>query len=848
MRRPLYGLFLIFALALAFMAAAPTVHPSRVVAAPHRGQAATAAPAVTDQRADRHQRQIASFASLPIRFEPNVGQAPQPAEYSARGSGYFVALTEQAAVLDLPPATPGERGRSPVTHDAARLRLHPLHANATPRLHPEQLQNSVSNYFVGTDHSRWRRNVANYAAVRYEQIYPGIDWVVYGNPQQLEYDFVVAPGADPRRIKLQVEGAQALSVDGNGDLLVKVQERTVRQLRPVIYQAAADGRRHAVQGHYVLSHGAFSFALGGYDRSRALIIDPALVYSSYFSANALAIATDGQGNAYIAGTTGITGTGLPTQMPLQSADLEKGFATAFIAKLNAAGTQLAYSTYLGGSGNSRSGNLGFCGRFASSEAGEAAGNGGDGATALAVDAAGNAYLAGYTSSSDFPTVSPLQATNHASVNQGSNAFLAKLNPTGDALVYSTYLGGSGLAGAVVTGDMANAIAVDLSGNAYVAGITTSTDFPTVTPFQASSQETTRTTGFVAKVNAAGSALLYSSYLGGSGGNDGSGIGDCANAIAVDASGNAYVAGETSSTDFPVAGAFQAANAANGSVAYAGTGFLTKVSSAGNTLSYSTYLGGSGRDAALAVAVDTLGDAYVAGYTLSADFPLANALQPSAKATTNAFVSKFNPAGSGLIYSTYLGGSAATQANALAVDTAGNAYVAGTTYSADFAVLDAVQSANNAAAKGGNNAFVSVLDPTGSALNFSTYLGGSAIEAVFPCPTDASSCPTSYIGDSAVAIAVDTAGDIYLAGPTYSTDFPTLAAFQAQPGASFVTKISSTSSGSSASGAGTTTAGQADPPAASGGGGALGWDMIMLLSLALAPRWLGRPDSTDSRAT
>lgn len=645
--------------------------------------------------------------------------------------------------------------------------------------------------------------------------------VIYGNPQQLEYDFVVAPHADPRRIRLQIEGAQSLSVDGNDDL-----DRTLRQLRPVIYQPEDGGGRRATQGRYTVSHGSFSFALGGYDPSRALIIDPRFVYSTYFSAYAFAIATDGQGNAYIAGSAT---TALPLEAPLQGTDLENGlFYTAFISKLNPAGTGLVYSTYLGGSGNGRSGNLGFCGQ--GGENGPAFDNGGDGATALAVDAAGNAYIAGFTSSSDFPTVAPLQAANNAAVNHGSNAFVAKLNSAGDALVYSTYLGGSGVPGALTTGDSAAAIAVDQTGSAYVAGITTSADFPTVAPFQAGNLESSaRPTGFVAKLSSTGSALVYSSYLGGSGGSDGSDIGDCANAIAVDTDGNAYVAGQTSSTDFLVAAAFQPVNRA---AATGGTGFLSKLNTAGSALTYSTYLGGSGSDSALAVAVDTLGDAYVAGYTSSTDFPVANALQPASATAPGAdtgFVTKFNPAGSGLIYSTYLGGSNRDGASALAVDATGNAYVAGYTYSDDFPVATAVQSSNNAASRGGNNAFVAVLDSAGSELTFSTYLGGSGI-AVYPsCPAGVSPCPPSYIGDSAVAIAVDAAGDIYVTGLAYSTDFPTVSAFQTQPAATFVTKISP---------APAPVATQLPPKS---GGGALGWGVIIVLGFAVAMRRLRRHD-------
>jgi|HubBroStandDraft_1064217.scaffolds.fasta_scaffold00034_5 hypothetical protein len=773
-------------------------------------------PAVLTDTVPPHQR-VPGYGTLPIRFEPNVGQAAPQIEYSARGSGYFVAITEQGADLSL---------RRVASRRAAHLRLHPMNASARPRLLAERQLDSVSNYFIGKDPAKWHSGVANYAAVRYEQIYPGIDWVIYGNPQQLEYDFVVAPRADPRRIRLRIEGADSLSVDGDGDLLIKVQDRILSQLKPVIYQNSPDGARHTIDGHYVLAHGQFAFSLGDYDHSRALIIDPAFVYSTYFGGTgfdlASAIAADGEGNAYVVGST--NSTDFPTEQPLQSRNLERSFATAFIAKFNAAGTALVYSTYLGGTGSDRTGNLGFCGQVSGPNPGGGTaitGNGGDGATAVAVDAAGNAYIAGFTSSSDFPTVDPLQATNHAAAAHGSNAFLAKLNPAGNALVYSTYLGGSGTQGALITGDSASAIAVDAAGDAYVTGITMSRDFPTKMPFQPTNEELSgRPTAFVAKLNAAGSALVYSSYLGGSGGKADAGVGDCANAIAVDAGGNAYVAGQTSSADFPTAVPFQSVNGSDG----VGNAFLTKLSASGSALSYSTYLGGSTGDAALAVAVDAFGDAYVSGYTSSSDFPTANALQPQ-NATgghgANAFVTKLNPTGSGLIYSTYLGGSTYEQANALALDAAGNAYVAGTTYSSNFPVVEPLQATNHTGSRNANNAFISVLNPSGNTLEFSTYLGGSGGEVFLPCPVGATQCGPVYVGDSAAAIAVDSLGNLYVTGFANSTDFPTVSAFQTRPTAIFVTKVAVGKPG--------------DPPGMPGGGGALGWGAISILGFALAMR-------------
>ena len=772
-------------------------------------------------------RQVPDYGNLPIRFEVNVGQAPSEIEYLARGDGYTVALTQGAAILGL---------RSARAHSAAaaRLRLSLLHARTQPQLLPERQQTSVSNYFVGSDPSKWHSNIANYAAVRYAQVYPGIDWVVYGNPRQLEYDFVVAPRSDPRRIALRIDGAKSLSLDDNGDLLVKVRGVTLRQLKPVVYQSADDGTRHNIESRYVLTHQQVAFALGDYDHSRELIIDPTFFYSTYLGGSsfdsATAIAVDEQGNAYVVGSA--SSSDFPTKNPLQATNLQG--ANAFIAKFNATGSALVYSTYLGGTGNHYYGNISTCGTRGSVPVSP----GGDGATAIAVDAAGNAYVAGFTNSTDFPTVNPFQATNHAAVapNYGQNTFVAKLNAAGNALVYSTYLGGSGRpVSPVLSGESATGIAVDAAGNAYVTGITSSPDFPTLMPFQATNGETATgsVTGFVTKFDATGSALQYSTYLGG---GPVTGVhatfGDCANAIAVDSGGNAYVVGQTSSPSFPTAAAFQSANNAAGvATGESGNAFVTKLNSTGSALVYSTYLGGSVNDDAQAVAVDSSGNAYVAGYTYSTDFPTANAFQPQDQTNghgDNAFVTKFNAAGSALTYSTYLGGSTNDEATSIAVDGAGNAYIAGFTDSTDFPTLEPLQATNNGGSHQTSNAFISVLDAAGSALEFSTYLGGSGAQRFISCPAD-TPCGPVYIGDSAAAIAVDAAGNVYVTGVTYSTDFPTAMAFRDTPASSYVTKISMSF------GIVTATATAPPPGTSSSGGGVLGWELVGVLGLAAGVR-------------
>jgi fibronectin type 3 domain-containing protein len=662
---------------------------------------------------------------LPIRFEPNVGQADPSVQYLARGDGFSVGLTGRGAVLALAADQPRRpAGRSRIPADTAFLHIDPVGAVHRPVLRAERRQESVSNYFIGNDRSKWRSNVANYGAVRYQQVYPGIDWVVYGNPDQLEYDLVVSPKADPRRIRFQVGGADSLALDEQGNLLIHAGGHTLSQLKPVLYQVVADGSRRSVAGRYVLDGASFAFAVGDYDHGRALVIDPSFVYSTYLGGSgndeAHAIATDSNGNAYVAGET--ASPDFPRASPLQANNKSSSF-TAFVAKLNPSGSTLLYSTYLGGSGS-------------------------DAAFAIAVDGSGNAYIGGQTTSIDFPTVNPVQGTNHG----GTDGFVAKLNASGSALVYSTYLGGSAF-------DSVRAIAVDSGGAAYMTGQTSSGNFPLASPFQ-SVNGNTNYTAYVAKLNTAGSALVYSTYLGGN-------VMDQGNGIAVDGTGNAFVAGYTSSSNFPTVSPVQASNAGGG-----GDAFVAKFNPAGSALLYSTYLGGSGGDRAQALAIDGSGNAYVAGYTTSTDFPTASPLQAAiGGGSTNgdAFVAKLNAAGNALVYSTYLGGSADDSANGIAVDGAGEAYVAGRTLSTDFPVASPLQSTSP-----GSAGFVARFNAGGSALLYSTYLSGTGAAA-------------------AAAVAVDRSNDAYVAGQTDSFDFPTVNPLQRHNAGGtfdgFVTKIS-----------------------------------------------------------
>ena len=571
----------------------------------------------------------------------------------------------------------------------------------------ENQQVSTSNYLVGNDPSKWRTSVPNYGRTRYQSVYPGIDLVYYGHDGNLEYDWIVSPSADPRRIRLRFDDADRVRVDKQGDLVIELGKTEYRHEKPVVYQEVG-GKRTEISGTWLVRGKEAGFRIGTYDRGQPLIIDPVLYYSTYLGGSggdaAYAVAVDNVGNTYVTGDT--ASTNFPTANPLQAS--LGGSQDVFVTKINARGSARLYSTYLGSTGV-------------------------DNGRGIAVNSAGEVYVTGSAGFSNFPTKNPIQGTWGGS----GDAFLTKLDATGSALVYSTYLGGNGK-------DDGNAIALDPAGNAYVVGTTNSTNFPTVNPFQAA--KGAQDDAFVAKINPAGSAWVYATYLGGNNEDQGNGI-------AVDASGNAYVTGYTASTNFPVQSAFRGSN--TGVV----DAFVTKLNPAGSALVYSTYLGGSALDYGTAIAVDSSGSAYVTGIVTSDDFPLANPIDATlgSHAVDDVFVTKFNPSGSSPVYSTYLGGASGDDAYAIALDQAGNAYITGRTNSSDFPLVNPIQITRVAF-----DMFVTEINSAGSALLFSTFLGGSASE-------------------SGRGIAVDSLGNIHIAGESTSTDFPTLNAVQMTSG-------------------------------------------------------------------
>jgi hypothetical protein len=662
----------------------------------------------------------AADVPLPLVFEANQGQADPQAAFLARGGGYALLLTPQAAVLSLQQSAAAD---GPA--DELRLRLVGA-ADATP-LGQDRLPGST-NYFIGNDPTRWRTGVPTYGRVLYRGVYPGIDLVYHGDQRQLEYDFDVAVGADPAQISLTVDGAGGTTLDAQGDLVLHTPGGDLVEHAPVLYQETAGGRL-AVDGGYVLrDDGTVGFRVGTHDPTVPLVIDPVLSYASYFGGTGFdegdAVAVGADGTVYVTGQTDS-----PDFLSLKPAEPLSGDRDAFVLKVNPDGTP-AYLTYLGGSnhGGGRADDMG---------------------EGIAVDGDGNAYVTGHTGSLDFPTQAvPGQKVYQpmSSDARADDAFVTKLDPAG-GLVYSTYLGGHATAGDDQGFDEGRGIAVDAAGNAYVAGFTTSpaSTFPPLPGNGFAMAKAGGFDGFLAKLNAAGSDLLYFTYV------SGGAFGDVeVHGVTVDASGDAYVTGATNVALPVTPGALQ--------TQLAGTdAFLLKVNtnlSGDASRVYYTYLGGSGGDSGSAVAVDAQGDAYVVGSTNSPSFPAAASLHPlvgfqnSRVGQSDGFVAKVTADGSALAYFTYLGGTEQDFATAVAVDRAGNAYVTGGTISENYMPLVRPLPPPLPSP---TNVFLTALTADGSAALFSTYIGNSG---------------------RGNGVAVDAAGNVWLTGTT-GGQFPTV---------------------------------------------------------------------------
>ncbi len=512
-----------------------------------------------------------NLVSMPLAFTTNQGQWDEKVKFRANAGGATMWFAPDGAYYQFtrtiksdnsigrqtPSSAPlHDLDREPDSYETMMIKANFVGANSKPTMIGVDMMEYKCNYFIGNDPNEWYTDVPNYNAVIYEEIYDGIDLKYYGNGRQMEYDFIVSPGADYTQIKIQYEGAESISLNDNGELVVTTKWSEVVEQKPVIYQLDDNNSRLAVVGEYKIhDDNSFGFELSSYNPDLPLVIDPVLTYS----------------------------------------------------------------TYLGGSWQ-------------------------DYVEDIAVDASGAAYVTGWTSSTDFPTLNPYQGTFQGNPEGSADVFVTKLNSSGNSLVYSTYLGGNFL-------DFALGISIDAFGAVYVVGHTLSTDFPTLNPYQGTLRGLED--AFVTKLSSSGNALIFSTYLGGSTSHFDTPDEDIASAIAIDASGAVYVVGYTYSTDFPTLNPYQGTH-------QGGDGswdvFVTKLSSSGNSLIYSTYLGGSGYDFGHGIAVDASGAAYVTGYTGSTDFPTLNPYQGTLQGGLDAFVTKLSSSGNALIYSTYLGGS------------------------------------------------------------------------------------------------------------------------------------------------------------------------------------------------
>src|ERR1017187_6869794 len=751
--------------------------PAAPAASPQAGPGAPVVPAENPRSLPLStNRPEAKLMSVPLSFEPNRGQSASAVQFLSRGSGYALFLTPGKVVLNLERQTP-----QAASVDTLRMSL----VGANPKANAVGLdpQPGVVSYFIGNDPKRWRSGIPTYGKVEYPQVYPGVDLVFYGNQRQLEYDFVVAPGADPSRIAWRIDGARA-RVDAEGDLALSAPNGPASFKKPALYQLDGD-KKTSVEGWFSVAGNQIRFRLGSYDHSRALIIDPVLSYASYLAGSGTdnigraldnnpngtsqGLAVDSAGSAYVAGHT--YSIDFPTKNPYEGAPPAKippvppgAWPSAFVTKFSPDGSSLVYSTYLGG-------------------------NGYDYIYAIAVDSSGSAYVTGETDSPDFPVTAGAYQTvcSPAPNNTGersaesscyssdTSAFVTKLNPTGTGIVYSTFLGGNG------SWAYATALAVDRAGRAYIAGnededcyrgqpYTFQSCFPTTSgaviggdkPVGGDPQF-----AFVAAFDPTGARLLYSTLFG-----DlnfqctiGCGGGTYGTAIAVDQNGSFYLAGETQASNLPTtAGVIQPTGAPLGNpptYVQAWRGFIAKfnpvTAANGASLAYATYLGGktgNTGDYISGITIDSASNAYGVCYTSSKDFPVTSGAYGTVCGTGGgncaaAHVTKLNPTATAILWSTYVGGSKSDGSDALfftgpiQLDGNGNVYIMGQEAGSGFPSVNPVEPAPSG---GQMDVIVAELDPAGANLLFSTRIGSGGLDTASPA-----------------GLAVDSAGDIYLAG-------------------------------------------------------------------------------------
>ncbi len=722
----------------------------------------------------------ASLQNLPLSFERNEGQADTAVQYLARGGNFTLFLKPAEATLALPrrPSASFTLKKRPLSNTVDLLNLQLRGSNGDVEIKPLDPLIGKVNYLGKKYPHGGLTNISTFAKIEYENVYPGINLAYRGTQRQLEYDFIVAPGADPQAIRMHFSGAKSLHLDSAGDLLVKTAAEELIEHRPVIYQWGDKGREEIIGNYRLDAKKEVQFAVGRYDHSRALIIDPTIMYASFFSPLGSSntdddvtvtngVTVDSMGEAYV---TGSTGTNLNEGAANQACELTTGFVEcgyAFVTKFNASGTATIYQTLIA----------------------DASGK------AIAVDSAGNVYVAGSAAPGFVATSSGFQQSSGGGTCTGgqsppgtlscSDAFVAVLDTIGSTTTYATYLGGNG-------NDSAAGVAVDSMGAIYITGQAGGTNFPTTSGAFQTSFNSANGAGatFVAKIDptkTGAASLIYSTLIGGGEGS-GSASGGNANeasdedmgtGIGVDASGAAYVTGITYNSDLATSGAFQSTQPE------AQSPYVAKLNSSGTSLEWATYLGGSNTsgcpgDVATGIAVDSSGNSYVTGQATTSDFPVTpGAFQARLNSSADAFVAKLNSTGTGLIYSTLLGGSvrgeiaghtltpqirkaylrgslfhrlvrsygnAATAASpgclaqgaaAITIDSSGNAFITGFSDTGDFPI-------GNVSLKpmsSGEEPFIAEINPTGQSLIFSTY----------------------FFGQFLTGIALDGSGGIYVSG-------------------------------------------------------------------------------------
>jgi hypothetical protein len=722
-----------------------------------------------------------AYAQLPMGFEENRGQAARDVKFVSHGSGYALSLAPQEIDIALlrhraMTASPLHRAAALRALREARkaikttvIRMQLEGANASPAIAAEEPLPGKSNYFIGNNREKWVTDVPSYARVKYSEIYPGVDVEFYGNQRHLEYDFTVAPGGDPEAIALKIEGALKLAIDSHGDLILHTTDGDAKFQKPILYQMVGAERRE-VAGNYTLSSGnRVTFAIAEYDRSLPLVIDPLLTYSTFLGGTGeetgFGIAVDASGDAFVGGFTSSTDFPVTSATAFQSTNTLPAGGCGFVTEIDPAGAHQLYSTYLCGATPGPSGNF-------------------DEVFGIAVDTAGKVYVTGTAFSTDFPTVNGLTTPTN---NVAGSVFVSKLDPSASgtpSLLYSTFFGG-------LSGSFGSSIAVDNSGNAYVGGqtfsdpgTTASGSFPITTGAFQPALSSAAGNAFLTRIDTTKSGdagLIYSTYLGGNGANsnvnppNNLGFGETITGVAVDTSNNAYVTGETSSTgtSFPTsANAFQgSANPSN----MEGGAFVTRIDTTkanAASLVYSTYLEGSTFDAATGIALGPNNVAYVTGSTNSLDFPTtAGAFQTTGATSGVVFITLIDTTMTGnssVPYSTFFGGTGSDTSFGVQADGNGNAYIVGSTASPDFPITPFVQPASLPNPFG--SPFVVKLSPKGKGVAdriYASYFGGSGDGN----PNDP---------DQGNAIAIDSHGNAYITGETFSsTLWPiTSGAFQA----------------------------------------------------------------------